>query len=204
MTGEAHRALSDTLATRSVWRYLTDESERQRVTAIKRDNRNKAEAAGAWKTLEYREQQILLHIKDRVDTAIARWMGLPETAVFYHPWNWPNRISPDQKVWYQETWGIPPVRLNQKEQTAIEWLRDFADRLARGLPTERNGDHETAQLAKMGIQLNFVGHKKVDTLIRGKEGAFPWHLSTQKYSCTTKTYLPFQIKKLKTPKAKKQ
>lgn len=55
--GSAHRALADTQATRSVWKYLNDPEERKRVDEIWEERRLIDEAKEALSYIEYKKQQ---------------------------------------------------------------------------------------------------------------------------------------------------
>jgi DNA polymerase III, epsilon subunit and related 3''-5'' exonucleases len=54
-SGTAHRALADTLACRSVWRYLNDPAERERIDAINHEIHITEQAERAIRVLESRE-----------------------------------------------------------------------------------------------------------------------------------------------------
>lgn len=55
-TGEAHRALADAQACRSVWLYMVDPEERARVDAITTDKANEREAKRLLRSLEWQAQ----------------------------------------------------------------------------------------------------------------------------------------------------
>ena len=61
------------------------------------------------------------------------------------------------------------------------------------------------QLRRMGIDLQFISHKKVKTLVRGKDKPFFWHITNAPWYIRgdlSKTYLPFQVKEMKQEKVK--
>lgn len=91
------------------------------------------------------------------------------------------------------------IRLTIKEREAIEWLRDFSVQLLEGGPLE----YEKTiidQLGRMGIDMQFVSHKEVSVLVRGKEAHYSWKVTNAPWYIrgkASKRYLPFQIKERK-------
>lgn len=91
------------------------------------------------------------------------------------------------------------IKLTAKEREAMEWLKHFSTRLLDGEPVayyERVID----QLGRMGIDVGFVSHKEVDTLVRGKKAHYSWVITDAPWYIrgkVSKRYLPFQIKELK-------
>ncbi|GAA4649045.1 hypothetical protein GCM10023116_13190 [Kistimonas scapharcae] len=98
------------------------------------------------------------------------------------------------------------MKLNGKEREAAEFLKEFADNLLAGKPTSYKKPIVN-HLKQMGIDLQFISHKKVKSLVRGKEDYFPWQITNAPWyikGCESKTYLPFQIKELKQVKDHEQ
>lgn len=94
------------------------------------------------------------------------------------------------------------IKLTIKEREAIEWLYEFSKNLLDGKTVEYQKP-VVEHLSKMGIDLKFTIHKKVETLIRGKEDPYSWVITNAPWYIrgnTSKQYLPFQIKKLKEQK----
>ena len=97
------------------------------------------------------------------------------------------------------------MKLNKKEQEAADFLKEFADNLANGKATEYK-QPVIDQLKKMGITIDFISHKEVKSLIRGKSDHFPWVITNAPWYIRgkeSKTYLNFQIKARK-PKSTKE
>lgn len=93
-------------------------------------------------------------------------------------------------------------KLTKRQQEGAEFLKKFADALAKGDTVEFT-DTDLTKLHEMGIDINFVFHKKVDQLVKGKTKAYerlitnaPWYVRGK----TSLMYLPFQVKKLKPEK----
>jgi hypothetical protein len=94
------------------------------------------------------------------------------------------------------------MNLTKQEQQAIDWLYDFAAHLRQG-----ESLHYTKpvidQLQRMGISIEFISHKDVATLKRGKDEPFQWEITNAPWYIKGKrsmTYLPFQVKELKEAK----
>lgn len=88
------------------------------------------------------------------------------------------------------------IRLTNKERESLEWLQHFTNQLLQGEPVEYTKP-VVDQLRKMGIDVGFVSHKEVATLVRGKEAHFSWLITNAPWyirGSTSKRYLPFQIK----------
>lgn len=88
------------------------------------------------------------------------------------------------------------INLTTKEREAIEWLKDFSTQL---LDAEPVAYQETVinQLKRMGIDMNFVSHKDVSVLVRGKKAHYSWVITDAPWYIrgkVSKRYLPFQIK----------
>ncbi len=97
------------------------------------------------------------------------------------------------------------MKLNQKEQEAAEFLKQFADHLLEGKTLEYKKPI-VDQLRKMGIDLQFISHKKVKSLRKGKDDHYPWLITNAPWyirGCESKTYLPFQIREMKSDKVRK-
>jgi hypothetical protein len=97
------------------------------------------------------------------------------------------------------------IKFNKKEREAIEWLAEFSQKLLDGEPAGWT-DVPVKDLRKMGIDINFILHSKIKTLVRNKSISFDktitnadWYLRGK----LSKHYLPFQIKELKEQKEKK-
>ncbi|WP_255417053.1 3'-5' exonuclease [Photorhabdus sp. CRCIA-P01] len=73
LTGETHRALSDALACRAVWLYLTDIHERQRVDAITREKEIEREANFELAKIEYEKKQVLDRRSKLITKFIEHW-----------------------------------------------------------------------------------------------------------------------------------
>ena len=94
-------------------------------------------------------------------------------------------------------------KLTKRQQEGAEFLKKFADALASGDTIEFT-DNDLAKLREIGVEINFIIHKKVDTLVKGKTKAYerlitnaPWYIRGK----SSLMYLPFQVKKLKPEKA---
>lgn len=94
------------------------------------------------------------------------------------------------------------IILNKQEREALEWLQNFTTNLLDGeaviwtRPT-------IAHLQKMGININFVIHKNVEKLKKGKEEPFYLLITNAPNymkGLHSTQYLPFQIKALKAKK----
>lgn len=91
------------------------------------------------------------------------------------------------------------IRLTNKERESLECLQHFTNQLLQGEPVEYTKP-VVDQLRKMGIDVGFVSHKEVATLVRGKEAHFSWLITNAPWYIrgeVSKRYLPFQIKELK-------
>lgn len=96
------------------------------------------------------------------------------------------------------------INLTAKERDAIEWLRDFSIRLLEGEPIAYH-QKVIDQLGRMGVGMEFVSHKEVDVLVRGKGDHYSWVITEAPWYLrgkVSKRYLPFQIKELKELKKK--
>lgn len=94
------------------------------------------------------------------------------------------------------------MKLTKQEQQAADWLYEFADALRLGKPVEYT-QPVIGQLKRMGIDIQFISHKQVATLKRGKEDPFPWYITDAPWYIKGKrsmTYLPFQVKERKEAK----
>ncbi len=94
------------------------------------------------------------------------------------------------------------MKLTKQEQQAIDWLYDFAAQLREG-ETIPYTKPVIDQLKRMGISIEFISHKQVATLKRGKEEPFPWQITNAPWYIKGKrsmTYLPFQVKERKEAK----
>ena len=96
------------------------------------------------------------------------------------------------------------ITLTKVEQNALNWLALFAEKLRNGEAVEYS-DTTVAQLARMGIQIDFVNHTRVKKTKRGKGMPFPkmitnapWYIKGKK----TKSFLPFQIRERKETKGR--
>lgn len=88
------------------------------------------------------------------------------------------------------------IKLTVKEREAVEWLRDFTVQLLEGEPVEYKKP-VIDQLRRMGIDMQFVSHKEVGKLVRGKEAHYSWEVTNAPWYIrgkVSKQYLPFQIK----------
>lgn len=89
-----------------------------------------------------------------------------------------------------------PIKLTKQEREAVEWLHRFSAELLEGRPVEHHRP-TVEHLGRMGISLEFVPHKDVAELIRGKEEHYSWKITNAPSYLRGKTsrqYLPFQIK----------
>lgn len=89
-----------------------------------------------------------------------------------------------------------PIKLTKQEREAVEWLHRFSAELLEGRPVEHHRP-TVERLGRMGISLEFVPHKDVAELIRGKEEHYSWKITNAPSYLRGKTsrqYLPFQIK----------
>src|SRR5690606_1226628 len=89
-----------------------------------------------------------------------------------------------------------PIKLTKQEREAVEWLHRFAAELLEGRPVEYRRP-TVERLSRMGISLEFVPHKDVGELIRGKEAHYSWKITNAPSYLRGKSarqYLPFQVR----------
>lgn len=98
------------------------------------------------------------------------------------------------------------IRLTKKERAAIEWLSEFASSLLEGKPVDFEKP-TVNYLRVMGIKFDFISHKKVKKLIRGKTAPYEWVITDAPWYIrgkASKQYLPFQIKEKVEPEFKSE
>ena len=84
------------------------------------------------------------------------------------------------------------INLTAKEREAIGWLKDFSTRLLNGEPIAYH-KKVIDQLKRMGIDLEFVSHKEVNTLVRGKTAHYSWVITEAPWYLRGKVSKRYQI-----------
>jgi DNA polymerase III epsilon subunit-like protein len=140
-TGPTHRAVADCVATRAVWRYLTEPEERQRVEAIKREEGLASEAAAHLRGWELEEQRTRQRFEARMTAWWHAWWLkrppleplLPRAVSDYDP-----RSRARADAYAQVFTGYTMAVLEQVERA--EALRLPCYRLKRDIPTHLKPD----------------------------------------------------------------
>ncbi|PZD70547.1 DNA polymerase III PolC-type [Acaryochloris thomasi RCC1774] len=77
-SGDSHRALTDALACRAVWQYLTEDAEKARVAAIRADREASAIAKAELREMEWRTQRNQRRYQERMSDFWMRWLKYSE------------------------------------------------------------------------------------------------------------------------------
>ncbi len=91
------------------------------------------------------------------------------------------------------------MKLNKQQQNAANFLKEFACNLAEGKAISFEGP-VIGHLEKMGIKIDFISHKEVESVVRGKGEPFEWVITNAPWYIrgkVSRVYLPFQVKSKK-------
>ena len=154
-TGDAHRALSDTLATRTVWKYLTDTTEHKRVEAIHRDRRQTKEANHQLSLMEHRHQ---IAENDRA-LSFTRFLEVWWLRKTFRHWINTTGYAIREYEWCLLFYGKPPwlVRLEDTATTIYRKKKEIPENLRPESYFKQYGGWFTHELQPSGSI--FIGKK---------------------------------------------